>query len=157
MPYSCCFTGHRDIPQEDYEKINCLLNKHIEKMIEAGCQMFHTGGALGFDTMAALAVLKAKEKYPHITLNLYLPYPGQRDRWSEQDKKQYEYIKTKAGKITYASAKYTKFCMLSRNRALVDNSEYCIAYCTQLTGGSAYTMAYARQKEIDFINIAAEI
>lgn len=44
--------------------------------------------------------------------------------------------------------------MFKRNRHLVDNSSICIAYLTEETGGTAYTVKYANQKGVRVINIA---
>ena len=41
-----------------------------------------------------------------------------------------------------------------RNRHLVDGSSVCIAYLTQEKGGTAYTVNYAKQKEVQVINLA---
>lgn len=150
----CCFTGHRNIPEEKYDKVmNRLLDK-AEELIKRGYTVFNTGGALGFDTMAACAVLRLKKKYPQIELHLYLPCPQQADRWKREDKELYEYIKQQSSEFTYACDSYTKYCMIKRNRALVDNADLCIAYCEKATGGTAYTLNYAIGKGMDIINLA---
>ena len=43
--------------------------------------------------------------------------------------------------------------MHKRNRHLVDNSSLCIAYLTKESGGTAYTVNYARQSGLTIINI----
>ena len=42
------------------------------------------------------------------------------------------------------SREYTRDCMLKRNRYMVHHASVCIAYCTKDTGGTAYTVRYAR-------------
>ena len=69
----------------------------------------------------------------------------------------YEYFKKQSEKIDFACESYTNYSMAKRNRALVDNADYCIAYCTKSTGGTVYTLNYAIGKGIDFINLASEI
>ena len=54
---TCCFTGHRKIPPAQYKNIAKRLRLEIEAMIRRGVVYFGAGGALGFDTMAAEAVL----------------------------------------------------------------------------------------------------
>ncbi len=157
MIKSCCFTGHREIPPEKYNRLYTELKQNICRLCRQGCTEFYTGGAQGFDTMAAFAVLEAKQTYPDINLNLCLPFYSQRDKWPQKRKEAYRYIKENACKITYASDVYTKYCMHRRNRMLVDNADYCIAYCAKTTGGTAYTLTCARRKNIDFINLAMEI
>ena len=70
---TCCFTGHRKIPPEQYEEIIKRLKSEITAMIQQGVIYFGAGGALGFDTMAAQTVLAFREQYPHINLIQVLP------------------------------------------------------------------------------------
>ena len=44
--------------------------------------------------------------------------------------------------------------MQKRNRHLVDNSSICICYLTKPTGGTAYTVNYARRCSLQILNIA---
>lgn len=53
--------------------------------IENGYRYFGEGGALGFDTVAALTVLELKSVYPDIKLILVLPCKKQTRGWSETD------------------------------------------------------------------------
>ena len=55
---SCSFTGHRRIPQDDFLNLQKRLQKIIKQLIKQGITTFYCGGALGFDTLAAQAVLK---------------------------------------------------------------------------------------------------
>lgn len=48
---ACCFTGHRVIPQHEYERIEQALRREIIRLIAAGYCYFGVGGALGFDTL----------------------------------------------------------------------------------------------------------
>ena len=153
---TACFTGHRQIPTEEEEKIRARLDEVIEDLIGQGIDCFAAGGALGFDTMAAQAVLRAKEKYPHIRLILVLPFPDQSKRWSERNRKVYEEIKLQADEVEYTSEHYTRFCMFARNWRLVERACVCVAYQTKDTGGTAYTVKYARSKELRIINIASK-
>ena len=151
---TACFTGHRQIPAEEEERICTRLDEVIADLIGRGIQCFATGGALGFDTMAAQAVLRAKEIHPHIRLILVLPFPDQGRRWSECNRKVYEEIKSQADEIEYTSEHYTRFCMFARNRRLVERSCVCVAYQTTDTGGTAYTVKYASSKGLRIINLA---
>lgn len=149
-----CFTGHRDIPDDVYYKVVFLLRQTVEQKIKEGYSVFCAGGAKGFDTMAALAVINLKRVYPHIKLHLYLPCKNQAEKWGKFDKDMYSRILKDSDQIFYRSETYTPYCMSQRNRALVDNSALCIAYCTQATGGSAYTISYAMDNGQEIINLA---
>ncbi len=148
-----CFTGHREIPISQKKIIAEQLRKILVELIEQGYCFFGAGGALGFDTIAAQTVLDLKNKYPQIKLILVLPCPEQAIRWSESDKRIYEYIVTQADKVRYTSDHYHRACMFIRNRHLVDNSSVCVCYLTQEKGGTAFTVNYAKSKGISVINV----
>ena len=157
MVQTCCFTGHRVIPSGEKETIRNLLETAIEKAIQDGYRFFRTGGALGFDTLAAQTVLELKQQYPHIWLILVLPCINQTKGWKQADIDEYERIRALADKVVYTSREYTSGCMHKRNRHLVDNSSLCICYLTKLSGGTAYTVRYAESKGVYVRNIANTI
>lgn len=149
-----CFTGHRKLPVLQLHSIKKRLKNEIICLVEQGYRYFGTGGALGFDTLAAQAVLEAKKEHSQVRLILVLPCHSQADRWSDQDKAVYEEIKGEADKVVYISQEYTRDCMFRRNRHLVDGSSVCICYLTEQTGGTAYTVDYAQKCGLKIINIA---
>lgn len=153
---TCCFTGHRNIPENEYGVILAGLEKAVVDLILKGVRFFGTGGALGFDTMAAQTVLKLKNQYPHIYLILVLPCRTQTKGWKEADRRIYEHILSKADKVVYIADEYERGCMQRRNRHLVDNSAYCICYQTKETGGTAYTVRYAQQKGLRLIRLISQ-
>ena len=106
---TCCFTGHREIPESEF---SC------------------------------------------IKLFLALPFKGQGNRWSLENKETYYAIFESADDIAYTSNTYYRGCMHARNRHLVDNSNYCICYLTKPTGGTAYTVNYAKKKGLEIVNTA---
>lgn len=109
---------------------------------------------MGFDTLAAQTVIDLRNNYQQVKLILVLPCKSQADRWSESNRKMYEFIKEQANKIVYTSEKYTRGCMHRRNRHLVDNSSVCVCYLTESSGGTAYTVRYAVDKGIEVKNLA---
>ena len=138
-------------PHRGIQKIKATLKPTIIGLIEKGDRYFGAGGALGFDTLAAQTVIELKNTYPHIKLILVLPCRNQTRGWIQKDIEIYEYIKQKADKIVYTSNEYTPDCMHKRNRHLVDHSSVCICYLTKSTGGTAYTISYAKQKGVETI------
>ncbi len=150
---TCCFTGHREIPAEKYMYIKGMLDEAIERLINSGITRFCAGGAKGFDTVAAMSVLAAKESHPEVRLALIIPCPEQADHWSEIDRLNYEEIKRRADEVRIVCEHYTRYCMQQRNRALVDSASVCICYCEKRTGGTAYTVNYAKKSGIEIINV----
>lgn len=151
---TCCFTGHRDLPENCKAEITARLEIVIVSLIQSGYLYFGAGGALGFDTLCAKTVLRLRQSYPAIKLILVLPCPSQADRWSSADKEVYQEIMRQADKVVYTSQKYTRDCMYKRNRHLVNYSSVCICYLTRGYGGTAYTVDYARKHGLRIINLA---
>lgn len=157
MKSGCCFSGHRDIPPCDRAELERLLDKYIDEMAECGRCRFICGGALGFDTMAARAVIRAKERHEGILLELAIPYRGVEKHRSEADRREFEEILARSDSACYIAESYSKDCMLRRNRYMVEHSEVCICYMTRNSGGTAYTVAYALKNGCEVINLAMEI
>ena len=151
---TCCFTGHRKIPPMQSVEIAERLKTELIKLIDQGYLYFGAGGALGFDTIAAKAVLTLQQSCPQIKLILVLPCKTQTRGWEKEDIAIYEDIKNRCNKVVYTSENYTRGCMLKRNRHLVDNSSACICYLTESKGGTAYTVEYARRSGIKIVNLA---
>ena len=151
---TCCFTGHRKIPSDQLESVTQRLRDAVIASIKDGYLYFGAGGALGFDTLAAKIVLELRTIYPEIKLILVLPCLDQAEKWNEEDKEEYERIKSLADKVVYTSGNYFNGCMQRRNRHLIDNSSLCICYLTERIGGTAYTVNYAKDKGCMVVNLA---
>ena len=151
---TCCFTGHRKIPPLQSVQIAERLKTELIKLIDQGYLYFGAGGALGFDTIAAKAVLTLQQSCPQIKLILVLPCKTQTRGWEKENIAVYEDIKNRCNKVVYTSENYTRGCMLKRNRHLVDNSSACVCYLTESKGGTAYTVDYARRSGIKIVNLA---
>lgn len=154
---TCCFTGHRRLPEDKHLEITAKLENAIVTLIHSGYLYFGTGGALGFDTLCAQVILHLQKSYPKIKLILVLPCVSQADRWSAADKAVYEEIMRQANKVVYTSKQYTRDCMFKRNRHLVDCSSICICYQVKDSGGTAYTTKYAKKCGLQIINLAKQV
>ncbi len=149
---TACFTGHRIIPAAEREKIEANLDKAIDDAIEKGVKRFICGGAIGFDTMAAKAVLKKKQTND-IVLEIAVPCRDQADKWSKKQQLEYQEILTSADKVTYLFDKFVTGCMHFRDAFMVDNSDILIAYYRGRAGGTQYTFLYAESRGLEIINI----
>lgn len=156
-PFACCFTGHRIIKSIHREHLFGIVQKSIFNLHKSGYIYFLTGGALGFDTIAAQCVLESASIFPDIQLILILPCKDQFSKWNESEINTYNYILSKASQVIYSSDTYSKGCMLKRNRVLVDNSSYCISYQYKQSGGTAYTTRYAISNGVPVINLCDEL
>ena len=108
---------------------------------------------MGFDTLAAFAVLEKKKKYGFVRLHLFLPCHGQDRGWPENMRMAYRHVLDNADSVRYAYDQYVSGCMYKRNRDMVNGSQLCVAYCGSSRGGTAYTVGYARKKGVRVINL----
>ncbi len=146
---SCCFTGHRIIRTQDRVDIADRLYNAVCELYNKGIKNFISGGALGFDMLAAEIVIKMRETdFPDITLELMLPCFNQDLKWHISEKNRYARILSMADKIVYVSENYSPMCMALRNRKMVDSAVHCIAYVYKSFGGAAYTVKYVNEKDI---------
>ena len=162
---TCCFTGHRTMLYEEKQKAADGIRSTVRSLVKRGVRHFITGGALGFDTVAAATVINIRDNEAlvdsdgntvKISLTLAVPCPTQSDRWSFANKTMYNSIAKSADEVIMVSKSYTRDCMSRRNRYMVDSSAYCICYVTQKRGGSYYTMNYAKEAGLGIINLATD-
>ena len=152
---TCCFTGHRDMSVLEKKTAGTCVMELIDDLYGRGYRHFITGGAIGFDTLAAVCVITARDtKYPDITLTLAIPCPDQTLKWSPKDKQNYKRIMMCANESVLLSTEYTPYCMHQRNRWMVDHSSAVIAYCHSEKGGAFSTVTYAKKAGAAIINVA---
>lgn len=73
---SCFFIGHREASDDLLPALKRTIEKHI---VEYGVTEFILGGYGGFDRLATVALIAAKQKHPEITLFRLTPYhPAER-------------------------------------------------------------------------------
>ena len=148
-----CFTGHREISPAIRSQVYTELAHTVGKLYLEGYRDFCTGGALGFDTMAAQVVLMLRKKRPDVRLRLIIPCPQQAARWQTSDVEMYEAIKQAADEVIFTQPAYTRGCMHSRNRRLVEESSVCVCFLQKETGGTAYTVSYAEKNGLRILPI----
>ncbi len=145
---TCFFTGHRKIANSQIGYLKNEIKIIMEYLItQHNVTEFITGGAIGFDTIAAYTVLELKNEFPQIKLHLYLPCTDQTKMWRKPDVDRWHDILNRADSHRYTfKHTYMNGCMQLRNREMVHNSKYCIAYCTHPNSGSYSTVKYAKEK-----------
>lgn len=87
---TCCFTGHRQIPSGAQAEITDKLERVITDLYQKGIRYYGAGGALGFDTLAAQAVIRLRGSCPGMKLILVLPCLTQTRGWRPEDIAEYE-------------------------------------------------------------------
>ncbi len=158
-PYAdtACFTGHRALPRTEIDALTARLQKEILSLRARGVHHFLSGGAVGFDLLAAVTVLNLQHAYPDLRLSMILPCEDHMQNWSEHERSLLARILPRAHTVLYTAREYSRGCMFLRDRYLVDHSAHCIAYLTRERGGTYYTVGYAKKKGIPIYNLAQSL
>lgn len=168
------FTGHRpdklfgtyEINNDRAKLLMSELMKVIEQLIqEKNVTRFVSGGALGTDQLAFMAVHQMKKKYPTIENILAVPFANQAAVWKkETDIKRYEKIKQLADTTVYVDeidhynvdkkveiGEYSARKLQLRNIYMVDQSDIVVAVFDGTEGGTKNCLNYAVKKEKEII------
>jgi uncharacterized phage-like protein YoqJ len=161
---SACFSGHRPkrLPwgynEKDPRHILLLerISIAIDAAIDDGITHFYCGGALGTDTWAAELIHGKKQEVEGITLEIVIPFLGQERHWEERERARYKNILLLADGFIVLEPKYTRSCMMLRNKYMVENSSHLIAvYDGEPAGGTWQTikMAIEHGLSLDIIDV----
>lgn len=144
MSDACGFCGHADTP----EKVYAPLRSCIEELIcRQGVREFYVGSQGAFDHMALRALREMKEKYPFIHYAVVLAYlPG---KSVPQDPADPTIFPEGLEQVP------PRFAISRRNRWMVDNCRWMVAYVTRGFGEAVKTLALARKKGVTVIELAA--
>ena len=141
--YTCGITGHRRINQMlDKKKVEERLKNII---LNYGVDTFLIGMAVGFDTFC-FNVLDQMKREINLRIIACVPCLDQDKKFNFFQKSEYQKLLKKADEIIVLSEEYTPYCMLKRNRFIVDNSSVLLAYLKEEKGGTKYTVDYAEKK-----------
>lgn len=151
----CIFTGHREIPADTAPLRDALL-RHITALYADGYTDFLSGGAVGFDLLAAEALLELRPILPDIRLLMILPCHNQERAYAPADKARYRAILSQADLVRYTAHDYYKGCMLTRDRVMAEAAQFCLCYLTRSTGGTAYTVRQCARRDVPICNLAEE-
>ena len=159
---TCAFTGYRPSKMPwgyDETDARCVefrfrLREALEYLIGQGYTDFMSGGALGFDQMAARIVLSLREKYPWVRLVMVIPFDGQADKWSREQRGRWLEIIEASDRVIRISHEYDKGVFFKRNHYLVENADLLLAAFDGQPGGTAGTVAYAKRHGVRVVRIA---
>jgi uncharacterized phage-like protein YoqJ len=154
---SGCFTGHRNLDGVPLDLLVAAIERRLRSFHSAGINHYYAGGALGFDMLASVTLLNLKNELPELCLTLVLPCRGHTRGWSRADMALFERVSERADDTVCLSHTYHPGCMSARNRYMVERSSVCLCYMIQATGGTAYTVGYARKRGLSVVNLAKEL
>ena len=151
---TCCFTGHRILPANELSAVVERLVTHIRALYAQGYRRFITGGAIGFDTLAARALIVLKREYPDLHFTMMIPCADQDARWTAAQRAEYARHKAAADELITLSERYYDGCMQARNAAMVAASSAVIAYLTRPRSGAGQTVRLAARSGARVFNLA---
>ena len=152
-PFTCCFTGHRNLPVGQEDEIWKRVYACLEPLLKEGVRYFGVGGALGFDTLVAERLIALRESQPQIRIILVQPFQGYQSRWTPAQQARAAAVEARVDKVVVCCQTPSREAFLARDRHLVDNAGCCIAWCTRATGGTAYTLRYAQKHGLRVWNV----
>lgn len=153
--FTCCFTGHRTLPTNKTGEILLNLEREVKELLSKGITNFISGGAIGFDQIAAsLVIAQRKTGNANIRLIFALPCKNQDKFWNVKQKSLYRELLLEADEIIYVSEVYDDSCMRKRNHFMVEHSSYCICALLQEKSGTGQTVRYAKKNGLQIINVA---
>jgi len=131
---TCCVTGHRNLPQNEINKIKAALEHEIDAAVTDGFTCFMSGFADGVDQYFAELVLERKQTNPALELIAVIPYRKRLDSLNK---------KTRTHELL---EKYLPSVYSHRNRYMVEHSDRVIAvYDGRETGGTAKTIRFTHR------------
>ena len=154
---NCCFTGHRTIPLQELPALTAHVDEVIRTLYGAGCRRYYTGGAVGFDTLAACRVLLLREECPDARLYLLLPCRDQHHAWPPSDIRRYEDILRGCDGFHYVEEAYSPHVMAARNMELIAHADVLVAYARRYASGAGQTVRAAEREGIPVLNLADRI
>ena len=145
----CCFAGHSDL--YDRQVVNEIKNTAEQLVTKYGVNEFWVGNYGGFDMYSVSAIRELKKSYPHIIINLVIPYlTGSINEYKDVYYEKCDHILM--ADIPENTPK--RFYIIKSNEYMVDNCDFLICYIEKSWGGAYRTYMYAKRKKLKIFNLA---
>jgi uncharacterized phage-like protein YoqJ len=161
------FTGHRNkdlfngleqtnphkLSVYEYPRLQTLTESLVQEFWNAGYDTFISGGAIGFDQIAANAVLEVKRKFEYDSDDMRIiiarPFPSQDAVWPSHVKECFRALLAKVDCVVDVDFDpYAPWKMQKRNEWMVDQASVGIAcWNGKEHGGTWNCIQYARKKQ----------
>lgn len=137
------FFGHSKLSPAQTPAIKEKLESELEALIKQGADIFLLGGYGDFDNLCARAVRSLKEKHPHITSVLVIPYMTNPFDKNLYDCSEYPPLENVP----------QRFAILKRNEYMAERADAVVSYIDHEWGGAYKAVEYARKKGKQIIMI----
>jgi len=161
--HAVVFTGHRKLegrypPSPKWEAVSQVVRELALTFVATNNIVhFVSGGALGFDQVAASAILRLRDQGFPVTLTFALPFPGFEIRWPEKSQAILKRLCYKADRVVCVNddPRYFPWKMQRRNEYMIDRAQTVIAlkYPDVKKGGTLNAIKYAEQTGRDLMII----
>ena len=135
------FCGYSKLSLKKENTLFPIICTEAERLINNGADTFLLGGYGNFDYLCAQAVKKLKDKYPHITSILVIPYLNRTYNDELYDLTEYPPLERVP----------PRFAISKRNEYMVQKADVVIAYVKYDFGGASTTLNYAIRKKKEII------
>lgn len=129
------FCGHARL--DDRAAVAAWLQKTVEGLIGEGAGTFYLGGRGEFDLLAARTVRAQQKEHPDVRSILVQASPSEAVDAALYDGALYPELERVP----------PRYCLVARNRWMVDASQAVVACVRHDWGGAASTLAYARRRK----------
>lgn len=149
MNNTAFFTGSRPrtlggYRRENYLKLREYITEYLRNVImPSGIDTFISGGAQGFDQLCFWSIEALKRQGLRVRNLLFLPFPGQEERWSESEpfsRAEYQRMLRMADEVRYIAKSRPQgyaavsHALLERNTAMMQVSRLCIGLWSETDG-----------------------
>ena len=148
-----CVTGHRHLPTgQEGERLKENLRITIKTAIDDGYNTFLFGACYGWDLLCANEVLAMKADHSHIAVHAIIPYEGQANDWTDEQRELYFNTMPLCEEVITLQAHFDLQCFAKRNQYLVDHSSRVISYWNgNPRSGTAQTIHMAERAGLEVI------
>lgn len=139
FPFDYYDTGSREMNMY-HQKIDGLL----KELRSRGFDHVITGMARGVDLDVAMHAINMGG----MLLEAAVPFRNQAEKYSDNERKVYDFVLSRADKVTIVNERYSLECYFDRNRYMVDKADLVAAFWNgENSGGTYYTINYAKEKQ----------
>ena len=131
--------------KKDKDALYGILKSEIKKYRTC---TFYLGFYGDFDSLCLRILKELKLTYPHIEIVFITPY-------LDADYQKLIYAKECFDEVIFPPLEKVpkKYAILRRNKWMVENADFLIAYVKYSWGGAAKTLEFAKQKKKKYINL----
>ena len=147
MEKTCCFTGHKNLTQEQAIEALHLLIKRVNELTIEGYTHFISSFANDTDVLLAQIIGSFRYKNKNLVLEAVIPIEN---KLNSLDKIKYALMLY--NKVTVMQEQRGHECFQKRNKYMIDNSGVVVALWDEKTSKEAYNAVnYARSQGKEII------